>query len=214
MLIRTIHKQQNQQGDTLIEVLFAVTVFSLIVVGALSLMNQGTSASRRALETTIARQAMDGQAETLRFMHESYVTNYQSGASYDTSDAATSPGEEYSRIVRNAIDFPKTNASELTVTDACPATAPEHSFVVEPRGATAVMNTSLIQQAEVYPELTYNASEVFSASRGIWVEAVRSTDATTNAGFIDFHIRTCWVSVGSSVPVTLGTIVRLYEPRG
>jgi prepilin-type N-terminal cleavage/methylation domain-containing protein len=207
----------GQRGDTLIEVLFAVTVFSLIVVGALSLMNQGVSASRRALETTIARQVMDGQAETLRFLHESYVSEYQSGATYNTSDAVTSPAEQYFMIIQHAKANPKTAASALNGGTSCPATEPAGSFIVDPSKATLVTNAAIMQPASIYPELVYNTSGTLTASRGIWVEAVRSattSGATSNAGFIDFHIRACWMAQGSAAPVTLGTIVRLYEPRG
>lgn len=210
-------RTQHQRGDTLIEVLFAVTVFSMIVVGALSLMNQGTSASRRALETTIARQAIDGQAETLRFLHESYVAEYQSGSTYNMGDAATSPGEQYAAIIDNAKAFPKLTASVLNAEGAaCPATAPSGSFVVDPTVARALIDTSAIERAQVYPELVYDNAGVLSGSRGLWIEAIRPTGTTgvTNAGVIDFHIRACWQALGATVPVTMGTIVRLYEPRG
>ncbi|MGH7218388.1 MAG: type IV pilus modification PilV family protein [Candidatus Microsaccharimonas sp.] len=213
MLVRNARR-----GDTLIEVLFAVTVFSLIVVGSLAIMNQGTSASRRALETTIARQGMDGQAETLRFLHASYVSEYQSGATYNTSDAATSPAEQYFMIIQHAKANPKTAASALSNgATSCPTNEPSGSFIVNPSTARLVTNATTMQPATIYPELVYNTAGVLTASRGLWVEAVRSattTGATSNAGFIDFHIRACWMAQGSKVPVTLGTIVRLYEPRG
>ena len=209
-----VGQRHLQRGDTLIEVLFAVTVFSMIVVGSLALMNQGVSTSRRALETTISRQAMDGQAEALRFMHESYVSEYQSGAIYNTTDATTSPAEEYYKIIQNAKAVPKTSASTLTVA-SCPATVPNGSFIVDPVSARFVGATAQLRPADVYPQLEYNAAGAFTASRGLWVEAVRSTTVTSgNAGYIDFHIRACWSSLGSKAPTTLGTIVRLYEPRG
>lgn len=207
-----------RRGDTIIEVLFAVTVFSLVVVGSLSIMNQGTSASRRALETTIARQAIDGQAETLRFLHASYVAEYQSGATYNISDATTSPAEQYFMLIEHAKANPKTAASALNSgATTCPANEPSGSFIVDPSTARLVANATIMQPATIYPELTYNATGTLTASKGVWIEAVRSattTGATSNAGFIDFHIRACWMAPGSQVPVTLGTIVRLYEPRG
>lgn len=211
-----LKRRTQQRGDTLIEVLFAVTVFSLIVVGALSIMNQGTSASRRALETTIARQAIDGQAETLRFLHESYVSEYQTGTTYNTDDAVVTPGEQYYAIIQNARNFPKSSASPLDTGGTCPATKPAGSFIVDPAAARAVIDPTVLQAAQVYPELVYNGAGGFVSSRGLWIEAVRTnaTPGVTNAGTIDFHIRACWRALGSTVPVTLGTIVRLYEPRG
>ena len=57
----------NTRGDTLIEVLFAITVFSLVVVTSLAIMNQGTQAALRSLQLTLVRQQVDSQAEALRF---------------------------------------------------------------------------------------------------------------------------------------------------
>lgn len=62
-----------QRGDTIIEVILAVTIFSLVAVGALTLMNSGTSMSQRSLETTLVRQQIDTQAELLRFVSRSAV---------------------------------------------------------------------------------------------------------------------------------------------
>lgn len=209
-------RREVQRGDTLIEVLLAVTVFSLIVVGALSVMNQGSAASRRALETTIAREAIDGQAETLRFLHESYVAAYQSGTSYNVSDSVTTPAEEYSRIIANAIAYQKDFASDLDTGMTCPAAAPPGSFVVDPAAGAAIIDPGRLAPASLYPQLEYGAGGSFTRSSGLWIEAVRPAGVVgaSNAGTIDFHIRACWRALGSNVPVTIGTIVRLYEPRG
>jgi prepilin-type N-terminal cleavage/methylation domain-containing protein len=75
----------SQKGDTLIEVLFAVTVFSLVAVGSLSIMNQGTTVAQRSLETTLVRQEIDAQAETLRFVHDSYIAAYPNVVSGEPS---------------------------------------------------------------------------------------------------------------------------------
>lgn len=51
-----------------------------------------------------------------------------------------------------------------------------------------------------------------TAAYGIWIEAVPSANIQ-GTGFVDFHIRSCWSGAGSARLSTLGTIVRLYEPR-
>src|SRR5882762_1936652 len=66
----------KQRGDTIVEVLFAVTVFSLVAVGGLSLMNQGTAMAQRSLEIGLVRDQMDAQADALRYMHNAYVANF------------------------------------------------------------------------------------------------------------------------------------------
>ena len=71
--------RQKNRGDTIIEVLFAITVFSLVVVSSLSIMNQGSATAQRTLEISLVRQQIDAQAETLRFLNTSYVAAYQAG---------------------------------------------------------------------------------------------------------------------------------------
>ena len=67
-------KRSILQGDTLIEVMFAVGIFGLVAISAISLMNRGLQTSQRTLETTMARQEIDTQAEALRFIHEAYIS--------------------------------------------------------------------------------------------------------------------------------------------
>jgi len=49
----------GSRGDTLIEVLLAVTIFSMLAVGVITVMNQGTHAAQRALEITLVRHFRD-----------------------------------------------------------------------------------------------------------------------------------------------------------
>ncbi|MBQ3325667.1 hypothetical protein IJG79_00745 [Candidatus Saccharibacteria bacterium] len=55
-------------------------------------------------------------------------------------------------------------------------------------------------------------------AEGIFIVAAR--DKTNNASlssstpeFFDYHIRACWVAPGDTVPTTIGTIMRLYNPE-
>src|SRR5664279_826252 len=89
MLVFNYHLRTR--GDTLVEVLFAVAIFSLVAVGGLAIMNQGTATSQRALEITLVRQEVDSQAETLRFLNASYVSAYKLGISdYSSASPAVS----------------------------------------------------------------------------------------------------------------------------
>lgn len=207
----------RQQGDTLIEVLFAVTVFSLVAVGGLAIMNQGTATSQRALEISLVRQEIDGQAEALRFLHNSYVSVYQDDSTYP----ADTPAGQWALMLDSIIETDSASASDFGAVGLCP-TPPAGSFIINTRSATFVdPSEGKISPSEVFSKVEYESigdQSVVRAAEGIWIEAVRS-DPTgdvnqANAGFIDFHIRACWDSAGQSEPVTLGTIVRLYEPRG
>ena len=210
-------KRRYEKGDTIIEVLFAVSVFSLVAVGGLSIMNQGTTTPQRALEITLVRQEIDAQAETLRFLHDSYVAAYQSGGSY----AADTPAGQWKVMLDSIISTGTVNASAFGAADTCP-NPPSGSFIFNARTATfTAPGESKLEPAQVFSKVEYdvvNGQSILKTADGIWIEAVRSRTTTdvnqANAGFIDFHIRACWGTAGLSVPETIGTIVRLYEPRG
>ncbi|MEO6109427.1 MAG: hypothetical protein ABIP50_00240 [Candidatus Saccharimonadales bacterium] len=204
-----LKRLKNERGDTLIEVLFAVAVFSSVVVGSLAIMNQGTAASQRSLEISLVRQQIDAQAETLRFMHDSYVNVYQPGITFDETDNVTSPAEEWNKMHRDIVTINNTNTSDFNVGATCPTTHQNGAFAVDPRNAVYYKAVSSLKLATSFSQLTYGTGNTFQSADGIWVEALKSS-----SGYIDFHIRACWDSVGLSVPMTLGTIVRLYEPQG
>jgi type II secretory pathway pseudopilin PulG len=211
----------------LIEVLFAVSVFSFIVVTALILMNQGTAASQRALDITLVRQQIDAQAETLRFMHDSYVAQYHPGIEFDytdtidgteATDLKTSPAEEWSKMVNSIIATDNKAVSEFGTCPEVPNGKPaEGSFIIDTRHVRFIQNAEFYNSADTSSEIAYTDEDAFAGTRGLWIEAIRSAvsaDTTqSNTGYIDFHVRACWDSPGQGVPMTLGTIVRLYEPR-
>lgn len=191
----------SQKGDTLIEVLFAVTVFSLIAVGSLSVMNQGTATAQRSLEITLVRQQIDAQAEALRFIHDSYIAAYPS--------AVSGPSSEWSKIVAKSVP-------QASPFGACPQTLPTGAFIINTKTAKLEPAAKLAFTVPTYSQLRYDVSTptVLTKAEGIWVEAVRSAVVLGNSsGSVDFHIRTCWQSSEQATPMTLGTIVRLYEPR-
>lgn len=206
-------KQRWESGDTLVEVLFAITVFSLVVVTSLALMNQGTAASVRSLQMTLVRQQIDSQAETLRFLNSAYIAAYYPGYSPNTSDASTSPAEEYFNIIQAVRLKGATSVTAFggnTGTD-CKA-APSGSFIMNTRTARyQAYSGSTMTVADGVAEVTYDSANGLLNTKGMWIEAVRSAPSG-GTSYTDFHIRACWAAPGLSTPLNLGTIVRLYEP--
>lgn len=204
-------KRVSQAGDTLIEVLFAITVFSLVVVMSISIMNQGTNAAQHSLEITLVRQQVDAQAESLRFLHDSYVTAYQKNATY------TGPAGQWNAMLSSIVATNATNATSFSsLGTTCPAPA-SGSFIINSTSATFLTGNAVkLLSASGYAQVDYTKTPV--EAKGIWVEAIRSitsSDTTqSNTGYIDFHIMACWPVAGSDVPATIATIVRLYDPRG
>lgn len=198
---------QRQRGDTIIEVLFAVTIFSLLAVVSLSIMSKGVSVAQRSLEITLVRQQMDTQADLVRLAHNAYINDIEK---------TTGPGV----VWRDIKDSARTSGSLASVTNptTCPTNVPG-SFVVARTapGATALtlQRFNTLPRASVYSRVDVDKTIARAiAAEGLWMQAVRvpAQDTTANVDAYDVYIRACWDSVGNNLPVVLGTIVRLYEP--
>lgn len=68
-----IKRVGNKHGDTLIEVMFAVGIFSLVAIAVVSVMNGSLRNVQMALETTMTRNEIDAQAEAIRFIQAGYM---------------------------------------------------------------------------------------------------------------------------------------------
>ncbi len=210
-----LRSRRGEAGDTIVEVLFAVAVFAMVAVGSMSIMNQGTATAERSLEVTLVRQQIDAQAEAIRYIHEAYVAAFQNNGAAPTGTAA-----EWIKMTDKTTGKGADGASAFgqTASGLCPTTVPgQRPFVLNARtatvsGAVPIMAAPTGSSLPPFPQVIYNSDSSIKQAYGLWVEAVPSTTAN-GPGFVDFHIRACWDSPGSSAPVTLGTIVRLYEPR-
>lgn len=67
----------TRRGDTLIEVMLSISIFAVVALLSINLMNDGINTAQRTLEVAMARNEIDAQAEALRFIHHSYVAERQ-----------------------------------------------------------------------------------------------------------------------------------------
>ncbi len=189
-------------GDTLIEVTLAVGIFSMVAIAAAAVMSGGTSSAQTALETTLAREEIDTQAEALRFIHSAYLADENSGDEPYT--------ELWQKITDNAITPENgTNSLDETVmkefTEAptsCQNVSENNSlnkygFVINTKslGKTNLENDANQEQfvdnvyinsgnssdkfknAVTYPHLVYN-NDIFQHAEGIYVIAVKDPGTT------------------------------------
>ena len=194
-----------ERGDTIIEVIFAIVIFSFVAISSLMIMNKGLATGEKALEITLVRQQINAQAEALRYIHEARVVTPASDYGATWSELITNYGQE--------------NASAYGVDGSdcvLPAGSAYHPFIMNARTAEVWTNAPAIAASDgsvfpPYPQVVYNSDSSIRAAYGMWIEAVPSNLAVSRQ-FVDFHIRACWPAPGSAVPMTIGTIVRLYDP--
>lgn len=183
----------KSRGDTIVEVIVAFTIFAMATVAAIAIMNRGIAMSQRSLETTLVRQQVDSQADMLRFVRDNNspawnqaVSRAQNPSDLQASTRSACPADVSQLPPGSFYLSPMTNSVDLIVL----------------RGGTA----SSYQPADTYARVDYDRSP--SRSHGLWIQPIRVA-GTGNA--YDMYINACWDTVGSEMPITLRTIVRLYE---
>ena len=64
----------SRRGDTIVEIVFCFTIFSIITIISIGLMNRNLTLIQGTLEISMARNEIEAQAEAIRFIHNSYLS--------------------------------------------------------------------------------------------------------------------------------------------
>ncbi len=176
------------RGDTIVEVIIAFTIFAMAAVAAVAIMNRGIAMAQRSLETTLVRQQIDSQADMLRYVRDNSTPAWAAVVS-----AAT------------------TTTPSTTTPSTCPTDnkdLPVGSFYMQP-------SSTVVNRVDLYGGASslYSSAETYARfdstkSYGMWVQPVK---VAGGGNAYDMYINACWDTVGSERPLTLRTIVRLYE---
>ena len=185
------------RGDTLVEVLLGVTIFSLVAVVALETMNRGMAIAQYSLETTLVRQQVDAQAEMLRYAHDMKNDTWKKLVDNNSVSVSAVNDNEGNLGVEKCPDDFSTKDFALAAT---PSLASKISILNNPGDYRA---------AETYARVDGDAKKTY----GISVRLVKpsTTTGSRDSNKYDAYIKACWMPVGSKMPATIGTIVRLYD---
>ena len=202
-------KHVGKRGDTLIEVMLAVGIFSMVAIAVVSVMSGGTSSAQTALETTLAREEIDTQAEALRFIQSSYIAEKDSKDGKFTQlwklITAKDPANTH-----NVNIVPKGDISRIaqyspqdcsTLYDNSNGEARKYGFVINARAlgsdpSEAIMlakdSVDKFRQASTYPRLIYADDKAnltdssfdsdLQAAEGVYIIAVKDPETTTIGG--------------------------------
>jgi len=187
-----------RRGDTLIELVLAFAIFSIAAISALAVMNRGIALSQHSLETTLVRQQMDSQAETIRYLRDTSSPLWdtiKNHADNNTKIAPLSPStcpqaSDIAAVANGHNGFfvgRDTGTGEFTIVD---------------------VDNANYSQPSRYAQIDRDARRAY----GLWVQAARAEDGNQAVKAYDIYIHACWESVAmTNVPATLGTIVRIYD---
>ena len=185
------------RGDTLVEVLLGVTIFSLVAVIALETMNRGMAIAQYSLETTLVRQQVDAQAEMIRYAHDMKNDTWKKLVDNNSVSVSVVNDNEGNLGVEKCPDDFSTKEFALAAT---PSLASKISILNNPGD---------YKTAETYARVDSDTKKTY----GISVRLVKPSTATgsRDSNKYDAYIKACWMPVGSKMPATIGTIVRLYD---
>lgn len=190
--------RQQERGDTLIEVMLAIAIFTVAAVSTITILNQGVAISQRSLEKSLVRQQIDSQAEIIRYIRMTNDPAWQTIV--------------YSHLVTQPLSVPQGTCPSATDLSAG---AVKGFFVTkDTTGQFAVSAISSAginyQKPATYAQIDYTPSA--RVAKGMWVQVMKAENISGSSSLdaYDFYINACWDSIGVATPMTLGTIVRLY----
>ena len=104
-----------KKGDTLIEVTLAIGIFSMVAVSVVAVMGNGTAGAETALETTLTREEIDAQADALRFIHSSFISdeNHEDDRYAKLWDAITKNAIELTDSNKDIVEYSPTTCDAL-----------------------------------------------------------------------------------------------------
>lgn len=189
----------SQSGDTLIEVLMAIVILSVVIVGAIGLMNSGVSSNLTATEHTKVQLLISGQANQLSYIRDDYVNKIAIGQSI----AAGTPAATWRTLIRTSNNYISGTTPGDKNSSACtPQTA--RPFYLKNNPLTPMIPTIEDFSAGNKPQTYATPGE------GLWIEGYRSA-SSVNPGYIDFIIRACWEPASNSVTQREAMVTRLYD---
>lgn len=182
------------RGDTVVELVLAFAIFSLAAVTTIMILNQGVAVSQRSLEKSLVRQQIDGQAELIRYLRDTASVRWTDVKSLVTADP----------LGLNSTACPEVDQI---------STSGANGFVIVPDATDAEgyvivkASSTSYQAAQAYAKIDFETKK----SDGMWVQVAKAEDGGTGVAAYDIYIHACWDAPGQSVPMTVGTIVRLYD---
>ena len=181
--------RSNQRGDTLVEVLMAIVVLSMVIVGAITMMSRGLKASQIAVEHTQVRMQINSQLEMIRYLRDSYI-----------SDPSSTPAQRWTSLFGGTPTYATTTNSNYSDT-TCGVTASKTGFYLTQSGANVTIN----QFNPATQPATYARP-----GQGLWMEITRSN--AISPAYVDILVRACWSGIGDSADQQSVTAIRLYDP--
>lgn len=185
-----VGKVTRERGDTLIEVLVAISVLGVVIVGTFSLMNKGLTQMYNSMEKSEVRFLLNSQIEQLTYARDQHQLP-SSGSAYDTAAYTVWSG---------VLGHPTTTVPAVQSCTPSAGTA----FWIKSDDVTGTLSyetTISATTADGFP----------SPGNGIWIQKVNSSLGGSLPSYKDFYVRACWKQTSGSTIQVMSTVVRLND---
>lgn len=183
-------RRGSERGDTLVEVLVALSVMGIAVVGTMSLMNRGVTQMYDTMERSEVRLLLDRQVESLTYARDQYIWSLSGGTLTGHDANAKDLWEDQVRTIPSVDTVPELNNCSDT----------SRAFVITTDTDGNLSATTTVQAV---------ASGFPAPGDGIWMQKMHN--GTVPVRYTDFYIRACWRQASSPATQVVSTVVRLYD---
>lgn len=180
-------KCKQQRGDTLIEVMLALTLLSAILFISWAIVNRSTQISAAARQRVTVVNQLKEQAEILKSLYAADKNNV---------------------VVER--DFGEATAYEVIADAAVGDQIPANPCTSRSENGTIAPTNAFHFNAQAQPQTGVKSRLNDSALEAVWIQM----NGGTAKGYMDFYIRACWISGSGSVEKNDNSqvIVRLNTP--
>jgi prepilin-type N-terminal cleavage/methylation domain-containing protein len=210
--------KKNQRGDTLIEVLIAITVLGIIVAGVMATMNHSLVSILNSAERTATRTDINTETDLLNYVHNNDKETWERilSVAYIGTTSGGKPDAPAENIRKNCTLNENSEA----------ASNKPGSFYLQPMFDSSgsvekvVFRDKLTEAGDGKNEFQRatigDGNNTTQSSQGIWIDAVYfKQGATVHKPYVDFYIKACWVPFGGGTSPNANTqsitITRIHD---
>ena len=181
--------------------LVAISVLSVVVVGAFSLMNRGVAQMYDSMEKAEVRLLLDRQIESLAYARDEYFLVADAGSTDSFNNFDTAAYHVWDTLRGSTFSI-----GAVPALDSCTGT-PQNAFWI----VSDASNELSIVSINTSGALKNVTADGFPApGDGIWIQKINSL-ASAQVPYKDFYIRACWRQSSSPKTQVLSTVLRLYD---
>jgi prepilin-type N-terminal cleavage/methylation domain-containing protein len=186
----------NQRGDTLVEVLIAITVLGVVVAGCMAIMNRSLVSILNSAERTAVRSEVNSQTELLHYAR--------------AKNPAMWENIKKLAFVNNATNIVTANDQCKLTEGSSLSTSKAGSFYITNEADLPTLKNDL--KANTHGK---NLTARATTGKGIWIDAIYypAVSGDNNVPYFDFFIKACWTPLGNFPDSQTLTIVRIYDNR-